>query len=253
MCPPQKIISCWKRARAVKELGRIKSCALAASPIYPSPPSPSSSALHYFAFLWTWQILSKAVTADTEYLFRKKIEGLLPSYCTWLYLLLNLSTITNFTRIIRLVGLVRGEREWLLGIREREWIINSIPKVWEREGNGKKTIPKIWEREGNGKKPFPKFGNGKGIKKSQFHISGEEIRGYHFREYPGTGTGMEKKWYDSIKNIQKKCGVRRPKHSQPDPPPFLIPPLLVVASATINKQNSKQNLMSFTITKSFVV
>ena len=253
MCPPQKIISCWKRARAVKELGRIKSCALAASPIYPSPPSPSSSALHYFAFLWTWQILSKAVTADTEYLFRKKIEGLLPSYCTWLYLLLNLSTITNFTRIIRLVGLVRGEREWLLGIREREWIINSIPKVWEREGNGKKTIPKIWEREGNGKKPFPKFGNRKGIKKSQFHISGEEIRGYHFREYPGTGTGMEKKMIWLYKKHQKKCGVRRPKHSQPDPPPFLIPPLLVVARATINKQNSKQNLMSFTITKSFVV
>ena len=240
MCPPQKIISCWKRARAVKELGRIKSCALAASPIYPSPPSPSSSALHYFAFLWTWQILSKAVTADTEYLFRKKIEGLLPSYCTWLYLLLNLSTITNFTRIIRLVGLVRGEREWLLGIREREWIINSIPKVWEREGNGKKTIPKIWEREGNKKKANSTFRE----RKSEAIISGNTQE--REREW-------KKKWYDSIKNIQKKCGVRRPKHSQPDPPPFLIPPLLVVASATINKQNSKQNLMSFTITKSFVV
>ena len=193
MCPPQKIISCWKRARAVKELGRIKSCALAASPIYPSPPSPSSSALHYFAFLWTWQILSKAVTADTEYLFRKKIEGLLPSYCTWLYLLLNLSTITNFTRIIRLVGLVRGEREWLLGIREREWIINSIPKVWEREGNGKKTIPKIWEREGNGKKPFPKFGNGKGIKKKPIPHFGRGNQRLSFPGIPRNGNGNGKK------------------------------------------------------------
>ena len=43
---------------------------------------------------------------------------------------------------------------------------NSIPKVREQEGNGKKTIPKIREREGNEKKAFPKFGNGKGMKKS---------------------------------------------------------------------------------------
>ena len=28
------------------------------------------------------------------------------------------------------------------------------------------SIPKLWEREGNGKRPFPNFGNGKGTKKS---------------------------------------------------------------------------------------
>ena len=56
---------------------------------------------------------------------------------------------------------------------------NSIPKIRERDGNGKntfpkfgngkgmkKSIPKIREREGNEKNPFPKFGNGKGMKKS---------------------------------------------------------------------------------------
>ena len=33
-----------------------------------------------------------------------------------------------------------------------------------------------------------------------------------------------------------------PKHSQPHPPPFLIiPRLLVVLTATINEQKSKQN------------
>ena len=26
------------------------------------------------------------------------------------------------------------------------------------------SIPEVWEREGNGKKPFQKFGNGKGMK-----------------------------------------------------------------------------------------
>ena len=50
---------------------------------------------------------------------------------------------------------------------------NFIPKLWEQEGNEKKTfpkfgngkgmkksIPKIREREGNEKNPFPQFGNG---------------------------------------------------------------------------------------------
>ena len=41
---------------------------------------------------------------------------------------------------------------------------NSIPKVWERDGNKKN--PKIREREGSGKNPFPKFGNEKAMKKS---------------------------------------------------------------------------------------
>ena len=45
----------------------------------------------------------------------------------------------------------RGEREWLLDVREREW---------------KKHIPKIREQEGHEKKTFPKFRNGKGMKKS---------------------------------------------------------------------------------------
>ena len=57
---------------------------------------------------------------------------------------------------------------------------------------------------GNEKKPFPKLGNGKGMKKlipkireregnekNHSHVSG--MGGYHSQEYPGTGTGMEKK------------------------------------------------------------
>ena len=36
----------------------------------------------------------------------------------------------------------------------------------------KKSIPKIREREGNGKNPFPKFGNGKGMKKIHSRNSG---------------------------------------------------------------------------------
>ena len=42
---------------------------------------------------------------------------------------------------------------------------NSIPEVWEREGNGKKLFPKFRNKKGM-KKTFPKFGNGKGMKKS---------------------------------------------------------------------------------------
>ena len=72
-------------------------------------------------------------------------------------------------------------------------MVNSIPQIREREGNGKNTFPKfgngkgvrnshshnsgmgrewkknipiIREREENEKKTFPKFGNGKGMTKS---------------------------------------------------------------------------------------
>ena len=99
----------------------------------------------------------------------------------------------------------RGEREWLLDVREQEWK-KHIPKIREREGNEKKpfpkfgngkgmkkSIPKIREREGNEKNPFPQFGNGKGMKKIHSHNSGMGIRGYHSQEYPGTGTGMKKR------------------------------------------------------------
>ena len=47
--------------------------------------------------------------------------------------------------------------------------------TFEDSGTGrelKKPIPKIREREGNGKNPFPKFGNGKGIKKTHSQNSG---------------------------------------------------------------------------------
>ena len=81
-------------------------------------------------------------------------------------------------------------------------IENSIPKVWEREGNEKKHS----QNSGTGgewKKAFPKFGNGKGMKKNipkirvregnekiHSHISGNGIRGFHSWEWTGTGTGM---------------------------------------------------------------
>ena len=92
------------------------------------------------------------------------------------------------------------------------------------------------------KKTFPKFGNGKGMKKILSHISGTGIRGYQSQEYPGTGTGMEKKQQNNEKEF-------RPTHSQPIPPPFLItPPLLVIVTATINKQ---KKMILFTITNTF--
>ena len=68
---------------------------------------------------------------------------------------------------------------------------NSIPEVREGEGNGKNPFPKF----GNGrriKKAFPKFGKGKRMKKIHSNILGTGIRGYHSKEYPGTGTGMKK-------------------------------------------------------------
>ena len=42
---------------------------------------------------------------------------------------------------------------------------DSIPEVWEREGNGKKPFPKFGNKK-EWKKAFPIFGNGKGMKKS---------------------------------------------------------------------------------------
>ena len=85
-------------------------------------------------------------------------------------------------------------------------IENSIPKVWEREGNWKFHS----QNSGTGrewKNPFPKFGNGKGMKKGIPEIreregnekklsqnSGTGIRGYYSREW--TGTGIERKNYD---------------------------------------------------------
>ena len=99
--------------------------------------------------------------------------------------------------------------------------------------------------EGNEKNPFPKFGNGKGMKKIHSHNSGMGIRGYHSQEHPGTGKGMKK---DNM-TIKEKYFPNMwrekefwPKHSQPHPPLLLIIPcLLVVVTATIKEQKSKQN------------
>ena len=95
----------------------------------------------------------------------------------------------------------------------------------------KKSIPKIREREGNEKNPFPQFGNGN--------------QRLSFPRIPGNGNGNEKKHNMTIKKyLANMCREKEfwPKHSQPHPPPFLkIPPLLVVVTATINEQKSKQN------------
>ena len=69
------------------------------------------------------------------------------------------------------------------------------------------------------------------------------IRGYRSQEFPGTG--MKK----HNMTIKEKCLANMwrekefwPKHSQPQPLLFLIiPSLLVVLTATINEQKSKQN------------
>ena len=70
--------------------------------------------------------------------------------------------LLTFVQILGLFS--RGEREWHLGVWERERD-NSIPEVWEREGNGKKPFPKFGNKK-EWKKAFPIFGNGKGMKKS---------------------------------------------------------------------------------------
>ena len=135
---------------------------------------------------------------------------------------------------------------------------NSIPEVREREGNWKNPFPQFGNGKGmkknhsqnsgmgrEWKNLFPKFGNGKGMKKIHSHNSGMGIRGYHSQEFPGTGTGM-KKHNMTIKEKYLANMWREkefwPKHSQPHPPLFLIiPRLLVVVTATINEQKSKQN------------
>ena len=53
-------------------------------------------------------------------------------------------------------------------------IDNSIPEVWEREGNGKKIIPKIQEREGN-EKSISKIREWEGNEKIYFHNLGTGV------------------------------------------------------------------------------
>ena len=84
----------------------------------------------------------------------------------------NISTIMDTKKCDSLWRHARGEREWLLSVREWEGNWKSpFPKF----GNGKgikKSIPKFREWEGNEKIPFPKFGNGKGMKKIHSQNSG---------------------------------------------------------------------------------
>ena len=96
----------------------------------------------------------------------------------------------------------------------------------------KKSIPKIREQEGNEKNPFPQFGNGN--------------QRLSFPRIPGIGNGNEKKHNMTIKEKYLANMWREkefwPKHSQPHPLLFLIIPcLLVVVTATINEEKSKQN------------
>ena len=81
------------------------------------------------------------------------------------------------------------------------------------------------------------------MKKIHSHILGTGIRGYFSREYPGTGTGLEKKQNMTIKeHLENMLREKEfwPNHSQPHHPPFLIIlPLLVVVAATFNEQKSK--------------
>ena len=54
------------------------------------------------------------------------------------------------------------------------------------------SIPKVREREGNGKNPFPKFGNGKRMKKKQSQISGIGRELKNIFPKLGNGKGMKK-------------------------------------------------------------
>ena len=110
--------------------------------------------------------------------FGHRIEGLPPvqdfpaHFVCWSPCLTipNVGTQDSFMLVV--VAPPRGEREWLLRVREREGNWKSpFPKF----GNGKgikKSIPKFREWEGNEKIPFPKFGNGKGMKKIHSQNSG---------------------------------------------------------------------------------
>ena len=109
---------------------------------------------------------------------------------------------------------VRGEREWLLRIREREgnWK-NPFPKFGNGKGmekihsrnsgtgrEWKKSIPEIREREGNEKihsqnsgtgrewkKSIPEIREREGNEKNPFPKFGKGIRGLHSWEWPGSG------------------------------------------------------------------
>ena len=52
------------------------------------------------------------------------------------------------------------------------------------------SIPQIREREGNGKNTFPKFGNGKGVRNSHSHNSGMG-REWKKKHSHNSGTGRE--------------------------------------------------------------
>ena len=129
----------------------------------------------------------------------------------------------------------------------------SIPEVREREGNGRthslnlrmgreweKSIPEIREWERNEKNPFPQFGNW------NQRLSSPRI--------PGNGNGNEKKHNMTIKKYLENMWREKEfwtKNSQSNPPPFLIiPSLLVLLTATINEQKSKQNDLCRTLWRS---
>ena len=73
---------------------------------------------------------------------------------------------------------------------------NSIPKIRDREGNGKKQFPKLRNKKGM-KKTIPEIREWEGNEKIHSHNSGTGIRGYHSQEYPGRG--MKKKHNMTIK------------------------------------------------------
>ena len=147
---------------------------------------------------------------------------------------------------------------------------NSIPEVREREGNWKNPFPQFGNGKGmkknhsqnsgmgrEWKNLFPKFGNGKGMKKihSQNSGTGREWKKSipTIREWESEAiipkNSWEREWKKHNMTIKEKYLANMwrekefwPKHSQPHPPPFLIiPRLLVVVTATINEQKSKQN------------
>ena len=97
------------------------------------------------------------------------------------------------------------------------------------------------------KKSIQKFGNGKGMKKKPFPQFGNGNHRLLFPKIPGKGN--EKKTHDTQYDNKKEYLANMwrekefwPKPSQPHPPPFLIiPPLLVVVTATINEQKFNQN------------
>ena len=88
----------------------------------------------------------------------------------------------------------RGERGWLLGVRERERII-PFQKFGKGKGMEKNTYPKF--RNGIGvKKTFPKFGNGNGMKKSIPKIREQE--GNEKNPFPHFGNGHQRLFFPGI-------------------------------------------------------